>query len=74
MRKSRFKKEQIVAILKESEAGASNADRHLQEAWDLRSNLLQVACQVWWHASERREENESPRGRERYAKAYSYNH
>jgi putative transposase len=46
--------------------------RHLQETRNLGSNLLQVASQVWRHASERREKDEVAGRREPNAQAPSW--
>ena len=68
MKRKRFTEEEIIGILKESEAGAKNQEL-CREAWDQRANVLPVAVEVRWDASVGSEETPGAGGRESEAEA-----
>ena len=66
MKPKRFTEEQIIGILKQAQAGMKDR-RSLPDTWHQRCYLLQLAYQVWWHGSLRRQASEGARGGERQA-------
>ena len=68
MRKSKFSETQIVGILKDAEAGVAVNDL-LGTHGISRATLLQVAQQIRWGESLRRDAVAGPRGRERQTEA-----
>ena len=66
MKRSSFSEEQIIAMLKEQEAGMPTADQ--PEARGEFCDVLQVEGQVWWAGGLGRPATEGARGRERQVK------
>lgn len=65
-----FTEEQIIAALKEHEAGTKDG-RPDSQAWDLRSDDLRLEDQIWRHGRFRGEAVEGFGGRERQAEEAS---